>query len=54
MNISTEGTHQVDFLVPFNNAVPVEGVPQLMPFPVLFDGTFLLMSLRGPNIVRLH
>lgn len=25
MNISTEDPHQVDFLVPFKNAVPVEG-----------------------------
>ncbi|KAK8450300.1 hypothetical protein SEVIR_6G001600v4 [Setaria viridis] len=25
INISTEGPHQVDFLVPFKNAVPVEG-----------------------------
>jgi hypothetical protein len=54
MNISTEGPHQVDFLVPFNNAAPVEGVAQLMSFPVLFDGTFLFLSLRGPNIVWLH
>jgi len=50
MNISTEGAHQVDFLVPFNNAVPVEecsleGVAGL----IRFVGSVSALAYLGPK-----
>ncbi|XP_025820388.1 protein odr-4 homolog isoform X1 [Panicum hallii] len=43
INISTDGPHQVDFLVPFKNAVPIEGA-SANAFAVLFDDTFFFSS----------